>query len=80
MLADSLNEELGNHSDRPEVVEAIRYGEGEATPTLGYHRTGVPTWPRPYRRHIGRAAMPISSPHAVDLPGILGLWPRRRWP
>ena len=31
VLADSLNEELGDHSDRPEVEQALREGEGEAT-------------------------------------------------
>lgn len=73
VLADSLNEELGNHSDRPEVVEAMRSGEGEATrrsDTTGQEYLYVA---KTFTDgNIGRAAMPISSLNAVMLPGILG--------
>lgn len=73
VLADSLNEELGDHSDRPEVEQALREGEGEATrrsETTG--QTYLYVAKIFTDGHVGRAAMPIASLNAMMAPGVAG--------
>ena len=74
VLADSLGEELGNHSDRPEVIQALAEGVGEAqrrSDTTGQtmlYAAKVFTDGK-----VGRAAMPLSSLNAVMLSGAAGI-------
>ncbi len=74
VLADSLNEVLGDHSGRPEVIKALENGVGEAqrwSETTGQNMLYVA---RVFTDgQVGRAAMPLDYLNTVILPGIVGI-------
>lgn len=72
ILADTVVEVEENHTDRPEVQEAMRTGAGEATRRS---ETTQVTYLYEARRFtdgvIGRAAMPISSVNSLILQAVV---------
>lgn len=74
VLADSLGEELGDHSGRPEVIQALTEGVGEArrrSDTTGLTMLYVAKTFTDGT--VGRAAMPLSSLNAMMSPGVIGI-------
>lgn len=73
VLSDTFGQVTENHATRPEFIEAVATGRGEAVRDSGTMGTTVLYEARRFTDgNVGRVAMPIASVNALFLSGITG--------